>query len=167
MPWTMRLAYLFLTANWAATTADYVVSVEKSASPYARAQQAVESHFQFGSGAGSESQPHGNENNEPAISLRHPHSSSVSREFRNTEVTARNLQDIQLKSISGLSNKIMNTFMSIGIPPFYVMLWPIGVMLVFMCIYMVPGAGDQELPPRFDPANNRYRFGAWIQDVRD
>ena len=163
----MRLAYLFLTANWAATTADYVVSVEKNASPYAHAQQAVESHFQLGSGAGSESQPHGNENNEPAISLGHPHSSSVSREYRNTEVKERNLQDIQFKSISGLFSKILNILASNGIPLFYAIMWPISVMLIFAYIHMLPRAGDLDLPPRFDPADNRYRFSAWIRDVRD
>ena len=67
------------------------------ASPYA---QPSVSHFQFGSGAGSDPDFHGNEN-EPANSSGHSRlrSSSVhptSRESRNVVVTARNLQDIPL-----------------------------------------------------------------------
>ena len=138
----MHYALLLLALHSAdCDCSDFSQSAEKIAPPCAHPQQVVEAHFQLGSGAGSESQPHGNEYNEPAISLGHPHSSSVSREYRNTEVTARNLQDIQLKSISGIFNKIMSTLTSVGIPPFYVALWPIGVMLIFVYIHMLPGAG--------------------------
>ena len=171
MTWALQLACLFLAANWAAVCStdspplDTFMSEEKSASPYARAQQVVESHFQLGSGAGSVSKPHGNENNEPAIrawAIPIPWTvTSVSRESRNTEVTARNLQDIQFKSISGLFSKLMNTLASIGVPLFYVALWPISVMLIFVYINMLPRVGDRDLPPRFDPANNRYSFRAW------
>ena len=167
---------LLLFALYSAASADTDLGLPKEniAPPCAHPQQVVEAHFQLGSGAGSESQPHGNEYNEPAISLGHPHSSSVSREYRNTEVTARNLQDIQLQSISGIFNKIMSTLTSVGIPPFYVALWPIGVMLIFVYIHMLPGAGaaaaaspGRDRPPRFNPADNRYSFRAYLQDVRD
>ena len=131
----MLLAYSFLLAILAVTVGDRDISAENIASPYAHVKQAVESHFQLGSGAGSVFQPHGNESNEPAISVGHPHS-SVSRKFRTTEVTARNLQDTQLKSISGLFSKIMSTLTNVGISPFYVSLWPIGVMLMFVYIYI-------------------------------
>ena len=30
---------------------------------------------------------------------------------------------------------------------------------------MIPWAGDRDLPPRYDPANHRYGFRAWIQDI--
>ena len=60
-----------------------------------------------------------------------------------------------------------NILASNGISLFYAVMWPIGVMLIFVYIHMLPKAGDLDLPPRFDPADNRYRFGAWIQDVRD
>ena len=139
----MPLAYTFLLAILALTVGDSDLSAipaENIASSYAHVEQAVDSHFQLGSGAGSVFQPHGNESNEPAISVGHPHS-SVSRKFRTTEVTARNLQDIQFKSISGLFSKIMSTLTNVGISPFYVSLWPIGVMLMFVYIYMLPRPG--------------------------
>ena len=175
MPWTLHLACFLFTATWAVASStdtlpqDLAVSEENSASPYAHARQTVDSHFQLGSGAGSVSQPHGNENNEPAIrawAIPIPWTvTSVSRKFRNTEVTARNLQDIQFKSISGLFSKIMSTLTSIGVPPFYVALWPISVMLMLVYINMLPRVEDRDLPPRFDPGNNRYNFRAWMLDV--
>ena len=180
MTWAMQLAYFLLAAMWAAhcstdlTTSDTVMSKEKGASPYARAQQVVESHFQLGSGAGSVSQPHGNENNEPAVSLGHPRSlthTSAPRESRTAEVTARNLQVMQLQSISGLFSKFMNLLARYGTALFYATFWPISVMLLCIYIYMVPRVGDRsgrsrsDQPPRFDPANNSYSFRAWIQEV--
>ena len=50
MTWAMQLACFLLAATWAAdcsTDSDTFMSEEKSASPYARAQQVVESHFQL------------------------------------------------------------------------------------------------------------------------
>ena len=155
---------LLLFALYSAASADTDLGLpkENNAPPCAHPQQVVEAHFQLGSGAGSESQPHGNEYNEPAISLGHPHSSSVSREYRNTEVTARNLQDIQLKSISGLFIKLMSTLSDIGIPLFYVFTWPISVMLMFILIYALNRMEALDLPPT---ANFEYSFRAWVGDV--
>ena len=175
MIWAMLLAYSSFAACCAAQSSpDRDVYDENSASPYAHVEQTVDSHFQLGSGAGSVSQPHGNENNEPAVSLGHPRSlthTSAPRESRIAEVTARNLQVMQLQSISGLFSKFMNLLARYGTALFYATFWPISVMLLCIYIYMVPRVGDRsgrsrgDQPPRFDPANNLYSFRAWIQEV--
>ena len=47
MSWTMLVACSFLSAILATDGQDLIVLTEKNASPYAYAQQAVESHFQL------------------------------------------------------------------------------------------------------------------------
>ena len=161
----MHLAHLFLLALTACITApcdptDQRLLAEKNAALLAAYTEVVGPRFQFGSGAGSESQPHGNENNEPAASSGHPHQSWT--------VTARMLQDNQFKPSSVLVNKMMNLLTKIGIPPDYIAMWPISVMLILVLACMNrPGRGGQpDLPPRYDPANNHYSFRHWLTDVQ-
>ena len=110
---------------------------ENNASPHAYAQQAS-SHFQLGSGAGSDPGIHGKKNDEPANSMGHPQLRTspvhpTSREFRNVVVTARNLQDIPLNGIFGkltgafqasisLVSQLCWQMFQLNISPFYLSL---------------------------------------------
>ena len=107
------------------------------ASPYA---QPSVTHFQLGSGAGSDPDFHGNEYHEPAISSGHPRLRSspvppTPRESRNVVVTARNLQDIPLNGVFGKLTEVLQASISylcqprwrlfhLNISPFYAVLWP-------------------------------------------
>ena len=161
----MHPAHLFLFALTACITApcdptDQRLLAEKNAALLAAYTEVVGPRFQLGSGAGSESQPHGNEINEPAASSGHPHQSWT--------VTARMLQDNQFKPSSVLVNKMMNSLTKIGIPPDYIAMWPISVMLILVLACMNrPGRGGQpDLPPSYDPANTQYSFRQWLTDVQ-
>ena len=112
-----------------------LTETENIASPYAKQPL---SRFQLGSGAGSDPGFHGNESNEPAISLGHPQliTSAVhptARQFRNVVVTARNLQDIPLNGVFGKLTEVLQASISLvsqpcwqmfklNISPFYVIL---------------------------------------------
>jgi len=61
--------FLVAMAATDSTYSDRILSDGKDASPYA---QPTVSHFQLGSGAGSDPNFHGNENYEPANSSGHP-----------------------------------------------------------------------------------------------
>ena len=161
---------------------------ENNASPHAYAQQAS-SHFQLGSGAGSDPGIHGKKNEEPANSMGHPQLRTspvhpTSREFRNVVVTARNLQDIPLNGIFGkltgafqasisLVSQLCWQMFQLNISPFYAFLWPIGGMISLAIACMRPGDNggggnnhhNKDLPPYYDPANTRYNLRSWLIDL--
>ena len=140
MTWAMRLACLcFVAAATDSVYSDNGLSDGKEqmlASPYA---QPSVSHFQFGSGAGSDPNFHGN-GSEPANSSGHSRLTSpvhpTSRQSRNVVVTVRNLRDISssgvyipLNGVFGKLTEVLQASISylrqpLKIPLFYVALWP-------------------------------------------
>ena len=185
----MHLACLFCVA--AATDLAYSnngLSEGKEqmlASPYAAPS---DSHFQFGSGAGSDPNFHGNES-EPANSSGHSRLTSpvhpTSRQSRNVVVTVRNLRDIPsngvyipLNGVFGKLTEVLQASISYLCQPlnmtlFYVALWPIGVMISLAIACMRPGDNGNgrhnnhrsDLPPYYDPANARYNLRSWLTDL--
>ena len=182
MSWALYLAVLLplaacITAHSDPT--DQRLREGKDASFHDSSEQLDVPHLQLGSGAGSDPNFHGNENNEPATSSGHPHSrswtaTSTSREHREVVVTVRKLQDISYNGIFGKITKVLsfanNYLLQSDIPLFYAALWPISVMLTLVLACMRPGDGhggghNRDQPPAYDPANSRYNLRSWLTDL--
>ena len=116
MSWALHLAVLLSLAACITAPSDPTdqwLRGEKDASFHDPSQQLDVPHLQLGSGAGSDPNFHGNENNEPATSSGHPHFKSwtetpTSREYREVAVTVRKLQDIPYNGFFGKITKVLS-----------------------------------------------------------